>query len=233
MKRTPISIARRLTASAWAAGVAAHAVRLAADPTAFVLDFLPFEERVIRRDGVRLFNVTYFHGALAPLLDRHARKRRIKYHPRDMSAVFIELPTGGHLRLPCADLGRPAVTLSEQRTATRTLRAEGHANVDDAAVFAAISTQRRGLAEAQRRRPARRADAPRHACPIADRQRSSCGFRQRPTQRHQRPRTRTMRMCLALSRRRPGRRSFRRDASVAAVLVRGMPRTRTRTKRTG
>jgi len=39
------------------------------DPAAFVLDFLPFEERIIRREGVRLFNVTYFDGALAPLLD--------------------------------------------------------------------------------------------------------------------------------------------------------------------
>ena len=136
-------------AAAWAAGVAAHAVRLPADPTAFVLDFLPFEERVIRRDGVRLFNVTYFDGALAPLLDSNARKCRIKYDPRDMSAVFVELPTGGHLRLPCADLGRPAVTLWEQRAATRTLRAEGRASVDEAAMFAAIATQRRVLAEAQ------------------------------------------------------------------------------------
>src|ERR1700726_4234389 len=68
-----------------------------------------------RRDW--LFNVTYFDGALAPLLDSNARKCRIKYHPRDMSAVFVELPTGGHLRLPCADLGRPAVTLWEQRAA--------------------------------------------------------------------------------------------------------------------
>jgi putative transposase len=94
-------------AAARAAGVAAHAVRLPVDPATFVLDFLPFEERVIRRDGVRLFNLTYFDGALVPLLDGNARKFRIKYDPRNMSAVFVELPAGGHLRLPCADLGRP------------------------------------------------------------------------------------------------------------------------------
>ena len=35
-------------AAAWAAGVAAHAARPPVDPAAFVLDFLPFEERVVR-----------------------------------------------------------------------------------------------------------------------------------------------------------------------------------------
>jgi hypothetical protein len=60
---------------------------------------------------------------------QQARKCRIKYHPHNMSAVFVELPTGGHLRLPCADLGRPATTLWEQRAAPsagipRAMRAE-------------------------------------------------------------------------------------------------------------
>ena len=137
-----------------------HAAKLPVDPAAFVLDFLPFEERVIRRDGVRLFNVAYFDGALAPLLDSSTRKCRIKYHPRNMSAVFVELPTGGHLRLLCADLGRPAVTLWEQRAAIRTLRAEGRASVDEAAIFAAIEAQRRVLADAQASsKTARRATA--------------------------------------------------------------------------
>jgi putative transposase len=147
-------------AAAWAAGVAAHAVRLPVDPAAFVLDFLPFEERIIRRDGVRLFNVTYFDGALAPLLDGDARKVRIKYDPRNMSAVFVELPARGHLRLPCADLGRPAVTLWEQRAATQTLREAGRASVNEAAIFSAIEAQRRVLAAARASsKAARRATA--------------------------------------------------------------------------
>jgi putative transposase len=147
-------------AAAWAAGVAAHNVRLPRDPAAFVLDFLPFEERVVRREGVRLFNVTYFDGALAPLLDSNERACRIKYDPRNMSAVFVELPLGGHLRVPCADLGRPAVTLWEQQTATQTLRSEGRASVNETAIFAAIKAQREVLAEAQvNSKAARRATA--------------------------------------------------------------------------
>jgi putative transposase len=90
--------------AAWAAGIAAcDGIRLPADPAAFVRDFLPFEDRVVRREGVRLFNVTYFDGALASLLDSSERRCRVKYDPRNMSAVFVELPAGGHLRLPCAD----------------------------------------------------------------------------------------------------------------------------------
>jgi putative transposase len=147
-------------AAAWAAGVAAHAARPPVDPAAFVLDFLPFEERVVRRDGVRLFNVSYFDGALAPLLDGTAHKVRIKYDPRNMSTVFVELPAGGHLRLPCADLGRPAMTLWEQRAAAQTLREAGRASVNEAAIFSAIEEQRRVLAEAQASsKAARRATA--------------------------------------------------------------------------
>jgi putative transposase len=154
-------------AAAWTAGAAAHAVRPPADPAGFVLDFLPFEERIIRRDGVRLFNVTYFDGALAPLLDANARKVRVKYDPRNISAVFVELPAGGHLRLPCADLGRPAVTLWEQRAAIQTLREAGRANVSEAAIFSAIAEQRRVLAEAEASSKAARRATPSLACSVA------------------------------------------------------------------
>ena len=77
-----------------------------------------------------------------------------------MSAVFVELPDGGHLRVPCADLGRPPVTLWEQQAATRILRATGRRSVDEAAIFAAIEEQRRVLAAAQASsKAARRATA--------------------------------------------------------------------------
>ena len=139
----------RTPTAAWADGVAALGVRLPADAAAFMLDFLPFEERVVRRDGVRLFNVLYFDGTLAPLLDRADRHCRVKYDPRSMDAVFVELPEGGHLRVPCADLGRPAVSLWEQRTATRRLREEGRRTVDEAAVAVAVEEQRRVLEQAR------------------------------------------------------------------------------------
>ena len=136
--------------AAWVDGFAVTigAPRLPAEPAGFVLDFLPFEDRVIRREGVRLFNVLYFDGILTPLLDRTDRRCRVKYDPRRMDAVSIELPEGGHLRVPWADLGRPAMSLWEQRAATRALREEGRRTVDETAVATAVKEQRRVLADA-------------------------------------------------------------------------------------
>jgi putative transposase len=145
----------------WAAGIAAAgSPRLPADPEAFVLDFLPFKDRVVRRQGVRLFNIDYFDGALAPLLDSSDRKYRVKYDPRDMSSVFVELPARGHIRLPYADLGKPPVSLWEHRNAVRALREQGRQTVDENAIFTAIKEQRQLLNEAQARsKTARRAAA--------------------------------------------------------------------------
>ena len=137
-------------AAAWATGIEVLGeLRQPDDAGAFVLDFLPFEERIVRREGVRLFNVAYFEGALASLLDRADRRCRVKYDPRSMDAVFVELPEGGHLRVRCADLGRPAASLWEQRIAQRALRDEGRRTIDEQAVVKAIEEQRRLLAGAQ------------------------------------------------------------------------------------
>jgi putative transposase len=135
-------------------------VSLPSDPATFVLDFLPFEDRIVRREGVRLFNVTYYDGGLASLLDRPDRSCRVKYDPRDLSAVFVELPGEGHLRVPYADLSRPPISLWEHRAAVQRLREQGRAGVDEAAIFAAIAAQRETLAAAQAKsKAARRAMA--------------------------------------------------------------------------
>ena len=72
--------------------------------------------------------------------------------------MFVELPGGEHVRVPYADMGRPAVTLWEHRLASKRLHEEGRKTVDEHAVFAAIDEQRRVLAEAyDRSKAARRA----------------------------------------------------------------------------
>ena len=153
------STLNKTPAATWAASIAENGDgQQPSDPSAFVLDFLPFEERVIWRDGIRLFNIIYFDGALGPLLDSSDRKRQIKYDPRNLSAVFVELSTGGHLRVPYADLAKPPISLWELRTATRAVRQSGRQSIDENAIFIAIDEQRRLLAEAATRsRAARRA----------------------------------------------------------------------------
>jgi putative transposase len=143
-------------AAAWADGASRMTLRDPADAEAFLHDFLPFEERVVRRDGIRLFNIHYQDGVLAHLVDHGVGKLRVKYDPRDLSAVFVELPAGEHVRVPYADLGRWPITLWEHREARQRLRAAGRRSMDEHAIFAAIAEQRRMLQEAQSRSKAAR-----------------------------------------------------------------------------
>jgi len=146
----------RTPAAAWAEGAPAMRRADPVDATGLLLSFLPFEQRVVRRDGVRLFNILYQDGVLAPLVECGAGKMRVKYDPRDLSAVFVELPAGEHVRVRYADLGRMPITLWEHREVTRRLRAEGRRSVDEHAIFVAITEQRRLLQEAQTRSKAAR-----------------------------------------------------------------------------
>ena len=150
----------RPPAAAWVDGLSRQALRAPADPDAVFRDFLPFEDRMIRRDGIRLFGIRYQDGALAHLVDHGPGKLRVKYDPRDLSTVFVELPAGDHVCVSYADLGRQPITLWEHREAIRRLRAEGRLSVDEHAIFRAITEQRQVVAEAQTRsRAARRAVA--------------------------------------------------------------------------
>jgi putative transposase len=140
----------RTPMSAWTDGSVGLDLRRPEDPDALLLDFLPFEERVVRREGVRLFNVLYQDGALAHLVAADEPKARVKYYPRDLSAVFVELPDGEHVAVRYADLSRPPITLWEHREACRKLREAGRRTVDEHAIFEAVAAQRRILAEARR-----------------------------------------------------------------------------------
>jgi putative transposase len=150
----------RTPASAWTEGMAKVTLRSPANATVFLRDFLPFEERIVRRDGIHLFGIAYQDGGLAHLVDHGPGKLRVKYDPRDLSAVFVELLTGDHVRVPYADLSRQPITLWEHREATQRLRREGRRTVDEHAIFTAVAEQRRLLLEAQERsKSARRAVA--------------------------------------------------------------------------
>ena len=106
------------------------------------------------------FGIVYQDGALAHLVDHGVGKLRVKYDPRDLSAVFVELPGGEHVRVPYADISRQPITLWELREAVQRLRQEGRRSVDEHAIFASIAEQRRVLMEAQSRsKAARRAVA--------------------------------------------------------------------------
>ena len=130
--------------AAWREALAARRAppSLPKDPAEFLLDFLPFKERTIRRDGVRLLNLRYWDDVLSPWAGRLRRRLRIKYDPRDLSKVFVEDPDGGHWPVRIADLSRPRITLAEHRQAQAMLRARGRSLVDERLIFETVEQQR-------------------------------------------------------------------------------------------
>ena len=148
--------------AAWREAVAAHRPRGVCDPVAFLLDFLPFETRVLRRTGVHLHNICYWSDGFAPWVGRSDEKVIVKYDPRDLRRVFVRLGAS-YVTAPTRNLARPGVTLWELRAALRALRARGRREVDEELIFQTIAAQRalidgaaRETAEARRLR-ARRA----------------------------------------------------------------------------
>lgn len=123
-------------------------LRLPVDPAQFLLDFLPFEMRRVRREGIELFHMFYWHGALTGLIADCPHKLPIKYNPLNLSAVYVELPDKTHLTVPLRDRRRPPITKFEHDAALKALRERGRQAVDEQALFAMVAEQRRIVLEA-------------------------------------------------------------------------------------
>lgn len=130
--------------AAWGEAVAARRepLRFPHDDAQFLYDFLPFEERSIRRDGVRLFGLRYWDDVLSLWAGRLDRRLRVKYDPRDLSSVFVEGPDREHWPVRFADLRRPRITLGEHRMALSALRERGVRLVDEQLIFDTVEAQR-------------------------------------------------------------------------------------------
>jgi putative transposase len=127
---------------AWRRGIVGHGEMLGrgeptavADPRRFLIDFLPIERRLVRRDGVRLHGIGYWADVLSTWVGDPDRMI-VRYDPRDLSRIHLLGPDGVYYDVSYRDLRRPPVSLWEHRIAVRRLREEGLAQVDEAAIFA-------------------------------------------------------------------------------------------------
>jgi len=117
------------------------------DPRRFLIDFLPIERRLVRRQGVFLFSITYWSDVLRTLIGER-EKMIVRYDPRDLSRVHLLTPDGAYYDLSYADLRRPPISLWEHRLALKRLRDEGRTEVDEDAIFGAIERMRGIAAQA-------------------------------------------------------------------------------------
>ncbi len=111
------------------------------DPRRFLIDFLPLERRLVRREGVSLHSIFYWSNALSVWVGR-PQKMIVRYDPRDLSRIYLLAPDGQYYDLSYRDLRRPPITLWEHELARKRLREEGRARVDEAAIFHAVERMR-------------------------------------------------------------------------------------------
>jgi putative transposase len=97
--------------AAWEDGLVRRrkALRKPEDPQTFFWDFLPEEWRLIRRDGIQMFNIHYWDNVPSPLAGRSSKPVLIKYDPRNLSRVFYRDKDGQYM----------AYSLSESRSSAR------------------------------------------------------------------------------------------------------------------
>lgn len=132
-------------------------LRGAHDPKGFRIDFLPSEQRMVRRDGIHLFGLRYWDDILSLWAGQQGRRLRVSYDPRDLSTVFVRGPDGQKYPVRFADLRHPSITLSEHRRAQTILRERGRSLEDEDLIFEVIEEQRALVQDASvRTREARR-----------------------------------------------------------------------------
>lgn len=111
------------------------------DHRRFLIDFLPLERRLIRRDGISVHSIHYWSDILRTWIGE-PQKMIVRYDPRDLSRVYLLAPDGQYYDLHYRDLRRPPISLWEQRLALKRLRVEGRQTVDESAIFRTIATLR-------------------------------------------------------------------------------------------
>jgi putative transposase len=119
------------------------------DARRFLIDFLPLERRLVRREGVWLHSVGYWSDVLHTWIG-HREPMIVRFDPRDLSRIFLLGPDGVYYDLAYRDLRRPPISLWEHRLALKRLRDEGRIHVDEAAIFQTIEAMRAIADEAVR-----------------------------------------------------------------------------------
>jgi putative transposase len=150
--------------SAWSTLSEASMPRLLPDSAAeelrFLIQFLPIARRTIQADGLMLFYLHYWHPIFAAC--RAANRRVVvRYHPEDLSKVFVSADGKEYVEASFADLRRDRISLWEQKAALKHLRSQGKSRVTESAIFNAIAAQRSLIegAAAKRRSADRRGRA--------------------------------------------------------------------------
>jgi putative transposase len=137
---------------AWQHSVQAREPRhLASGPEAamqMLIHFMPLANRSIQADGLTLHHIRYWHPVFIVWREQ-GRRVRVRYHPEDLSRIFVSADGRNYVEAHYADLRRPAISLWERRAAVRALRANHDKRVSESLIFQAIGQQREIVRQAR------------------------------------------------------------------------------------
>ncbi|MDO3388114.1 DDE-type integrase/transposase/recombinase [Gilvimarinus sp. SDUM040013] len=112
------------------------------------LDFTPYVERSVQRQGVVIDNIHYFSHVLKKWINskdknKKARKYIFARDPRDISIVyFFDPDTHKYVPIPYLDSTRPSISLWELREVQRSLKDEHNAMISEDVIFQGIAKMR-------------------------------------------------------------------------------------------
>ncbi len=120
------------------------------DEEKFRLDFTPYVERTIQRDGVVIDHIKYYSAILRKWIDsndledkKKARKFIFARDPRDISSVyFFDPDTKSFARIPYFNSTRPAISLWELKAALKIIQEDPANQVDEEMIFKGIRKMR-------------------------------------------------------------------------------------------
>ena len=95
------------------------------DALRFLVHFLPLLQRTIQNDGLTIFYIRYWHPIFTAWRSLR-RKVLVRYHPDDLSRLYVSVNGKTYYEARCADVRRPRISLGEQRAVCKALRARGN-----------------------------------------------------------------------------------------------------------
>jgi putative transposase len=108
------------------------------DRVRFLLDFLPRCERHLQKTGIEFMKFQYSSPELRSFNIRKKTKVGVRYDPRDISRIWVEVAPGSHVETRWRNLGLPPMTLWERISARKRLRAQGCKESDARAIGYAV-----------------------------------------------------------------------------------------------
>ena len=113
-----------------------------ADTRSLRINFLPYIERTVQRDGIVWDKIHYMSDSLRPWINAKQGREKVKFtirrDPRDISLIyFLDPELGQYLEVPYRDISRPSLSIWDFRAAEKRLKLLGTESVDEDAIFEA------------------------------------------------------------------------------------------------